>query len=235
MKEALYLEDSYLKEFEAEVTSVTDDKFVVLNQTAFYPKSGGQLNDEGTLTNEAGEEFKVVFTGKFSGKISHETDKPGLKVGDKVKGKLDWERRYTMMRMHTAAHVLCSIYSKDAGALITGNQLGIEKTRIDFSLDNMDKEKMIAYLGKANELINLNKPIKSFYLSREDALKLPDISKLAKGLPDLQEFRIIEIEDIDTQADGGTHVKSTEEVGELEFLKVENKGKNNRRVYFKLK
>ena len=92
MTESLYLKDSYLKEWEATVESVSDGKFVVLNQTAFYPSSGGQPSDEGVMINEQGEEFKVVYVGKFSGDISHEVEKQGLKIGDKVKCKIDWKR-----------------------------------------------------------------------------------------------------------------------------------------------
>ncbi|MHA1207063.1 MAG: alanine--tRNA ligase-related protein, partial [Candidatus Hodarchaeales archaeon] len=102
MEEALYLNDMYLQEFEAEVISVTDEKFIVLSQTAFYPKSGGVSYDQGVLIR-GNEEFKIVFVGKFSGKISHEVEKEGLKVGDRVTGKLNWNRRYTLMRYHTAA------------------------------------------------------------------------------------------------------------------------------------
>ena len=107
MKE-LYMQDSYLKEFEATVEGVKDDKYVVLDKTAFYPASGGQAFDTGVFIKD-GEEFPVVFVGKFSGKISHEVSKPGLKEGDKIIGRINWDRRYKLMRMHTAAHVFSSV------------------------------------------------------------------------------------------------------------------------------
>ena len=110
MQNALYMKDSYLKEFEAVVESVKDEKYVVLDKTAFYPNGGGQPFDTGTIEAN-GEQYPVVFVGKFEGKISHEIAKSGLKVGDKVTGKIDWERRYRLMRMHTAAHIICLLYT----------------------------------------------------------------------------------------------------------------------------
>ncbi|MFC1800846.1 alanyl-tRNA editing protein AlaXM [Nanoarchaeota archaeon] len=232
---ALYMEDSYLKEFASKVKSVKDGKFVILDDTAFYPNGGGQLFDTGVLVRN-GEEFKVVFVGKFDGSISHEVDHEGLAEGDEVVGRIDWERRYKLMRSHSASHVLSAVLYKEAGALITGNQIGLDKTRIDFNLENFDREKLIEYIAKANEIIKKNLPINVKFMPRVEAEKDPSLQKLAKGLPPgIEEIRIIEIEDYDRQADGGTHVKSTEEIGELEFLKAENKGAQRRRVYFKLK
>jgi misacylated tRNA(Ala) deacylase len=233
MTKALYLEDSYLREFEAEVTKA-DGRYIVLNQTAFYPESGGQPTDTGVLIKD-GEEFKVAFAKKIGSDISHEVDKEGLKVGDKVKGIIDWDRRYLLMRYHTAAHVISGIFNKDCGALITGNQLNIDKGRIDFNLENFDREKMDEYFKKANELIKKDLKILVSYMPMEEAKKDPTLFKLASKLPPaVRELRIVEIEGFDRQADGGTHVKSLAEVGQLEFTKAENKGANNRRVYFRL-
>ena len=109
MNNLLYLDNSYLKEFEAVVEYVNDDKYIILDQTAFYPSSGGQPNDTGTMICN-GEEYNVVYVTKIDGKVSHEVDKPGLKIGDKIKGVINWERRYKLMRMHTAAHVLNAIF-----------------------------------------------------------------------------------------------------------------------------
>jgi misacylated tRNA(Ala) deacylase len=230
------MEDSYLKEFEATVKSVKDDKFVVLDQTAFYPKSGGQPNDTGKLITEDNTEYNVVFAGKFSGEISHEVDKPGLKEGDKVKGTIDWDRRYRLMRMHTATHVLSSVFIKEAGALITGNQLDLEKTRIDFSLEDFDRDKISDYVKKANELSATNAEIKVSFMPREEVEQKPELARLAKGLPEgVKTLRIVNIEGIDIQADGGTHVKNTSEVGTIEVLDCKNKGKNNRRIYLTIK
>ncbi len=236
MDEALYLKDCYLKEWETEVKEVNQGKFIVLNQTAFYPKSGGQPNDTGTVVRVSdGKEFKVVFAGKFSGQISHEVDQEGLNVGDKVKCKIDWDRRHNLMRHHTAAHIISAVMFKEAGALITGNQLDLEKSRIDFSLESFDRDKLVDYIGMSNEIVQKDIPIRIYTISREEAEKDPSLVKLAKGLPPgIKEIRIVEIEGFDRQPDGGTHVKSTGEVGEIKFADAVNKGKNNRRLYFTL-
>ncbi len=234
MPEELYLKDSYLKEWEAEVLEVNQDKFILLDKTAFYPASGGQPNDEGVIIRE-GEEFKVVYCGKFDGKVSHEVDKPGLKTGDKVKCEIDWGRRYRLMRMHTAVHILSEVFYKDTQCLITGGQLGIEKSRMDFALQEYDPEKIKGYIGKANEIIAKGLEVSIKFLPREEAVKLPQVSKLAKGLPEsLQVIRIVDIGGFDIQADGGTHVKNTSEIGKIKLLKIDNRGKNNRRIYFML-
>ncbi|MBD3361786.1 alanyl-tRNA editing protein AlaX [Candidatus Woesearchaeota archaeon] len=233
MTELLYMNDCYTKEFEAEVIKV-DGKFVVLDKTAFYPKGGGQPTDTGKLIR-GNEEFKVVFAKKTGSDVSHEVDKEGLKVGDKVKGVLDWDRRYLLMRNHTAAHILCEVIHKATGALITGNQLDIDKSRIDFSLENFDRDALAGYAEKANEVIQKDLPVRIYTMPREEAFKIPSITKLANVLPPaVKKLRIVEIEGFDTQADGGTHVKSTKEVGKLIIINAENKGKNNRRIYYKL-
>lgn len=241
MAEPLYMKDSYVKEFDAVVKSVSGDgekqgKFIVLDQTAFYYKGGGQPWDEGILKRESdGEEFKVVFVGKFGGEISHEVDKPGLKVGDKVHCILDWERRYKLMRMHTSAHVISGFFHKDYGAKITGNQVDLDKTRIDFDIENFDRSIMEECVAKSNALIDKDLPVKIDSLSREEAEQNPDLARLAKGLPEgVQTIRTVEIVGFDKQADGGTHVKSLKGVGHLELIKCENKGKSRRRVYYKL-
>ena len=235
MTDALYMEDCYLGEFEATVTSVKDGKFITLDKTAFYPTSGGQPYDTGTIIRKSdNKEFKLLFCGKFEGEISHQVEE-GLNVGDEIIGKIDWDRRYKLMRSHTAAHIISSVLYRDAGALITGNQLETDKSRIDFSLDEFDKDKLAEYVTKANDIVAKNMPLKIYTLPRSDAEKLPEITKLAAGLPQgIENLRIVEIDGYDVQADGGTHVKSTKEVGTITLLKCENKGKNNRRMYFSL-
>lgn len=229
------MNDSYLKEFSAIVESVKDDKYVVLDRTAFYPTGGGQPYDTGVIVCN-NEEYPVVYVGKFSGQISHEVGKHGLKVGDRVVGKINWDRRYKFMRMHTAAHLLISIFNTEANVLITGNQIDEGKTRIDFNIENFDREKIMQYIGTANDIIKQNLHVKTYYLPREEAMKIPGVVKLAGALPpDVHELRIVEIPGIDVQADGGTHVKSLAEIGTIEFVKAENKGKDNRRVYYTVK
>jgi len=231
---ALFLEDSYLKECNATVVSVSDGKYVVLDQTIFYPKGGGQPWDTGNIIKEE-EVFNVVYVGKFSGEISHEVDRAGLREGDRVHCVLDWERRYKLMRSHTAAHVFASLLCKGTGALITGNQLEEDKIRFDFSLEKFDREVLNKYINKANELFRKDIPVKWYELPREEALKIPGVIKMAKALPpDIPFLRIVEIAGVDKQADGGTHIKNLREVGQIKFLKAQNKGKHNRRVYFTL-
>ena len=229
MTRKLFWEDMYLKEFTARVDSVVGSR-VGLDQTAFNPHGGGLLGDTGTL-----EGVKVVDTVKGEGEnIVHVLESPAnFAVGSSVHGVLDWNRRYKIMRMHTSAHLLSSIFNEQTGALITGNQIEPEKSRIDFSLENFDRERMLACCSQANEAITKNPTVRTYFLKREEALKIPGIIKLATAAPpDVQELRIVEIEGYDTQADGGVHIKSLGEIGKIEPLKFENKGKSNRRLYF---
>jgi len=230
----LYLEDSYLKECDATVVSVKDGKYVVLDRTIFYPKGGGQPWDTGKIMKED-QTYNVVYVGKFSGKVSHEVDRAGLKEGDRIHCVLDWERRYKLMRSHTAAHVVASLLCNGTGALITGNQLEEDKVRFDFSLEKFDREVLVEYIGKANEMFKKDVGVEWYELPRDEALKIPGVVKMAEAFPpDIPRLRIVEVVGIDKQADGGTHVKNLGEVGQIALLKVENKGKHNRRVYFKL-
>lgn len=237
MEHALYMDNCYLKEFEAVVESVKDGKYIVLDKTAFYPLGGGVSYDTGVLIKNNGEngneEFHVIYVGKFDGKISHEVSKAGLNAGDKVTGKINWERRYKLMRLHTTAHLLASIFHNKGNVLITGNQIEPDKSRMDFSLENFDRALIDKCFNAAHELVQKDAPVRISYMKREEALKIPDMVKLAgKMPPDVETLRIVEIEGIDRQADGGCHVKSLKEIGSIELIKLENKGKSNRRVYF---
>ncbi|MBW3003596.1 alanyl-tRNA editing protein [Candidatus Woesearchaeota archaeon] len=231
----LYFDDCYLKEFDATVKSVKDGKFVVLDNTAFYPNMGGQPNDTGVMI-KGGEEFKVVFVGKFDGEISHEVDHEGLVVGDSVHCVIDWERRYTLMKYHTAAHILSKVIYNETGAVTSGNQLGLDRSRIDFTLQEFDKDKVQGWIDKANEIIAKGAPVKIHFLTREEAMKIPDFIRTYKDLlpKGVEILRVINIEDFDQQACGGTHLKNISEIGKIELVKIENKGKGNRRVYFRL-
>jgi Ser-tRNA(Ala) deacylase AlaX len=229
MTRKLFWEDAYAKEFDATVSSVEGNQ-VVLDQTAFNPRGGGLLGDIGTLNG-----VKVLDTIKAGGdSIAHVLETAGsLVVGNSVHGVLDWNRRHRIMRMHTSAHLLSAIFHKETGALITGNQIEPDKSRIDFSLDDFDREKMLVYCSQANEAIAKDPPVKTYFMRREEALKIPGITKLASVMPpDVRDLRIVEIEGYDLQADGGVHVKNLGEVGKIEPLKFENKGKSNRRMYF---
>ncbi|MHA2008751.1 MAG: alanine--tRNA ligase-related protein, partial [Promethearchaeota archaeon] len=232
---ALYMDDSYLKNWDAEVINVKDGKFIVLDKTAFYPKGGGQNWDTGVMVKND-EKFNVVYVGKFSGEISHEVDKSGLKKGDNVSCEIDWERRYTFMRYHTASHLISNILFNRAKAKITGNQIEMEKTRMDFSMNDYSPEKLKTFIDEANKIIEQDLPISVDYMSRQEVLGKPELARLAVGLPeDIEELRIVKIGNVDVQVDGGTHVNTLEEIGKIELTKTVNKGKNNRRLYFILK
>jgi len=231
---ALYLKNSYLKECNSTIVSINNGKYIVLDQTIFYPKGGGQPWDTGEIIR-GNEVFNVVYVGKFSGEISHEVDQHGLKKGDKVRCKLNWERRYKLMRNHTAAHLFSAVLFNGTGALVTGNQLEVDKVRFDFSLEQFDRGIIQKYIDEANSLFKKDIPVKWYELPRNEALKIPGVIKMAKAFPpDIRDLRIVEIEGVDKQTDGGTHVRNLREVGQIQFLKAQNKGKYNRRVYFKL-
>ncbi|MCF7799094.1 alanyl-tRNA editing protein, partial [Candidatus Woesearchaeota archaeon] len=189
MTELLYLKDCYLKETTAKVTniSVHDGTILVeLDQTIFYPTGGGQPHDEGTLQLAADETnvFVVSSVYKFKEKVFHVVDKPGLKVGDEVLCKIDWERRYTHMRMHTAAHIISDLFEADEGTLVSGNQLGLDKSRIDLTLEHFDRDHMQSFEAKSNEVIKKSYPIKKYFLSREEAEQDPGLFTLLKGFSD---------------------------------------------------
>ncbi|MFX1455287.1 MAG: alanine--tRNA ligase-related protein [Promethearchaeota archaeon] len=229
------MDDSYLKNWDAKVTNIKDGKFIILDKTAFYPKGGGQPWDEGFII-KSNEQYKVVYVGKFSGEISHEVERSGLKVGDIVSCKLDWERRYTFMRYHTASHLISNILYNRANAKITGNQIEMDKTRMDFSMIDYSPEKLRSFVDEANSIIEQNLSITIDYMSRQDVLGKPELARLAIGLPNnIDELRIVKIGDVDIQVDGGTHVNNLSEIGKIEITKTVNKGKNNRRMYFILK
>ncbi len=234
-QEMIWMTDCYVKEWDAEVVKA-NGKYVVINPVNFYPKSGGLAWDTGRIITESGEEYKVVYSGKFEGLVSLELDREGLAPRQKVHCILDWDRRYKLMRLHTAVHVLAAVIHKRSGALITGNYLDIEKSRMDFSLEKFDRDEFIEYIEEANRILEEGHPVKIYFLPKEEAMKIPGIVKLASKMPpEVKELRIVEIEGVDIQADGGPHVANTKECGRIQVLKFENKGKNNRRVYFDLK
>ncbi len=231
MTRRIYWEDMYAREFDARVTSVEGDR-VVLDQTAFYPRGGGLVSDVGKLGGA-----NVRETVKEGEEVYHVVDDPAVfKVGDSVRGTIDWERRYKVMKMHTTAHILCAIVNRETGALITGNQINPDESRIDFNLDQFDREKLTDYVAAANAVVTRGVDVRTYFMKREEALATPGLVKLANALPPtVAELRIVQIGDVDTQADGGVHVANTREIGEIVIDRTENKGKANRRVYFSLR
>lgn len=230
MTQLLYLDDSYLKEIKANVIECKDNK-VILDKTIFYPTGGGQPHDTGHI-----DDRKVIDVYKDGENVIHVIE--GQPVQGEVLAKIDWNRRYRLMRMHTAAHVLAGgvMYGK-YGAKITGNQLDVDVSRFDFNIENFNRELLEKAVELANNILMEGRNVKTYYIDKEEAKSRPDLVKLYKSdiLDRLEKIRIVEIEGIDIQADGGTHVKNLKEVGKIEIVKMENKGKSNRRVYFTLK
>jgi misacylated tRNA(Ala) deacylase len=235
--EQLWLYDSYTREFEAKIQRVTDGQ-VVLDQTAFHPLTGGVSNDTGTLQKGSliREVLKVEID-RETKEITHFLNgAEGFGVGDAVKGVLCWERRYRLMQLHTAAHLIAAIMYRDHSALITGGHVDCEQAKLDFNLPRTDREVFEDAVAKANREVAKATALKVYFLSRAEALKLPGIVKLAERMPpEVKELRIVEIPGVDTQADGGPHVNNTREIGEICLVKIENKGKNQRRIYFTAK
>ncbi|MCL6088836.1 MAG: alanyl-tRNA editing protein, partial [Candidatus Marsarchaeota archaeon] len=182
-------------------------------------------------------EAEVIEAKKMDGEIVHLLA-PGscsFSPFDSIHGEIDWPRRHRLMRMHTAGHVLSAVFFR-RGVLITGNQLDIDQSRFDFSMEQFDRALIDSVISEASRLCGEGHAVKVYSLPREEALKLPGMVKLAGALPpSLTTLRIVEIEGVDTQADGGTHVRNTREVGTIELARVENKGAKNRRIYFTLK
>ncbi|HUK79065.1 MAG TPA: alanyl-tRNA editing protein [Nitrososphaerales archaeon] len=228
MTRRLYWQDMYSREFDAKVESV-DGTRVVLDQTAFNPRGGGLVSDTGTLGGQ--NVLEVVKEGE---QIFHVLEAPpAFGPGEVVHGVLDWDRRFRIMRMHTSAHILSAVVNRETGALITGNQISPDQSRVDFSLDDFDKGKIASYVDKVNEAVARGLEVKTYFMKREEALTNPGFVKLANAMPPADDMlRIVEIGDVDTQADGGVHVKNTSEIGRVVGLKTENKGKSNRRLYF---
>ena len=233
MIELLYLRDSYLKEFDACVLEILENS-VVLDKTAFYFQSGGQPCDYGILKTESGVERKVLEVVKKQGKVLHKLESiGGLQVGEKVHGVIDWERRYWFMRMHSTAHIIAGVIFKETGNMITGNQLGNPESRVDFDTENYSPEFFKSIESKTNEVIARNLEQAISFKSREEALKIPELFRLKDVLPkEIPEFRIVSIGNFDVQADGGTLVQNTREIGRVKITRTENKGAKNRRLYW---
>lgn len=236
MTKRIYMEDSYIKTYETKVKSVKENK-IILEETIFHPKSGGMSNDLGKIYY-LNEEYDVINVeeDENGNEVIHFLSKPApLKEKETVRIEIDWNRRYKMMRLHTAAHIISSIMYKDYNALITGGHIEPEIAKDDFSIGEFNKAIAEKVIEKANEIISKGIPVKVYFLPREEALKINGIVKLANRMPpNVKILRIVEIQDVDIQADGGPHVRNTLEIGKIELVKVENKGKNRKRIYYKL-
>jgi Ser-tRNA(Ala) deacylase AlaX len=230
MTRKLFWDDAYQREFTATVLKA-EGCSVVLDQTCFNPRGGGLVSDLGTVEGSPLSEVT-----KSGDEIVHVFPSPSaLNAGQAVKGVLDWDRRYKIMKMHTATHILSNIVNRETGALITGNSVAPDESRVDFSLEDFDEGRMESYLERVNEVVSQDLTVRTYFLKREEALSMPGMVKLAQAAPpETAELRIVEIGDFDRQADGGVHVSRTSEIGKVRFLRADNKGRANRRVYFTL-
>jgi misacylated tRNA(Ala) deacylase len=232
--EELFSVEAYARTCEATVTAVTDDG-VVLDRTVFYARGGGQPGDTGTLRWEGGE-GRVADTLKRDGMLLHVVDDNAPAAGTAVVADIDWDRRHTLMRTHTALHALSAIVFRDYGAKVTGGNMEPGAARMDFELESITPEFGREIEEKLNAELSADRPVKVTFLAREVALADPDLIRTKVNLiPEgVDPIRVIEIEGLDKQADGGTHVRSTGEVGAVRVAKTENKGKAFKRMRIEL-
>lgn len=231
MTEPIFHHDAYVRAFDARVTAV-DGAAVVLNRTAFFPGGGGQPCDVGTLTPAGGGALRVTGVRRKDGQILHELDGAPPATGTEVRGELDWENRHNLMRTHTALHVLCGVVWRDFGAHVTGGNMTPLAARMDFELERMSADFAERVEELANAEVRAGREISVRFLPREEALAHPDLIRTKINLlPEgVAEVRVIDIAGLDTQADGGTHVASTSEVGRIRVVGHESKGRINKRL-----
>ena len=238
MTELLYQTDAYLQEFDAKITAVDlENRALVLDQSAFYPGGGGQPCDFGMLT-VSGVDFPVSKVKKQGEDVFHflggEAVLPA--AGSSAHGVIDWERRYKLMRTHTALHILCGTVFRDYGALVTGGDMEPLAGRMDFEFERMQAELVHDIEAAVNvEIVNARE-LRVKILPREEAFQIPDLIRTKINLlPEgIQQVRIVEIVGLDLQADGGTHVHNTGEVGQIRVVDYKSKGKINKRIYVEI-
>ena len=238
MTEAIFHTDAYTKEFEALVTQTdTSRSAVVLDRTAFYAGGGGQPCDTGELRFDGGS-LDVVKVKREGGDIVHLLT-AGAELpeeGTEVTGVLDWERRYQLMRTHTAMHILCGVVWRDWGAQVTGGNMEPLEGRMDFEFERMERELVEEIEAKINAEVEAARDLIVNVLPRAEAEKIPDLVRTKINLipKSITEIRTIEIVGLDLQADGGTHVANTREVGPLKVLDYKSKGRINKRIELEL-
>lgn len=236
MTQWLYLTDSYLREFEGRIFEVRPSG-VVLTQSAFYPGGGGQPSDQGRLFLEDGTELEVTGLKREDGAVTHLLDRvDGLAKGMRVRGQMDWHRRYQLMRTHTAMHILCGVIWRDYGAQVTGGNMTPCHGRLDFELEGLGASFIGEVTEKINREVEAARTVEVAILPRDEAMQIPDLIRTKINLlpANLTEIRTVNIDGLDLQADGGTHVANTKEVGQLRIPKCQNKGKHNKRLYVEL-
>ena len=230
MTELLAQTDAYIQEFTAQVTEVVDGG-VVLDRTAFYTGGGGQPCDTGSL-DDGTQTYQVSKVSRVDGKIVHQVAGQLPAEGATVTGRIDWDTRYRLMRTHTALHILCGVVWRDYGAKVTGGDMRPGEARMDFELEQMSAGFAEEVEAKVNEEVAAARPIHVNNLSRSEAELVPDLIRTKINLlpANIQEVRTIDISGLDLQADGGTHVANTSEVGTIRVVGHESKGRINKRL-----
>jgi len=228
--ELLYLRDAELRSFDATVVAA-DERGVVLDQTALYVTGGGQPHDTGTFT-WAGGSARVVDVRKVDGDVVHVIDGDQPPAGTGVHGEIDWDRRFALMRTHTALHVLCGVIWNEWGKAVTGGNMEPLSARMDFEFDPLPE----GFGARVEALVNAElaaaRPVRIEFLPRDTALEDKDLIRTKVNMipESVKEIRVVDIVGLDKQADGGTHVRSTDEVGRIRVVKTESKGKGNKRI-----
>ena len=238
MTELLYQTDSYLQAFDARVTAVDEaSRAVLLDRTAFYPGGGGQPYDTGLLA--LGDlQFPVLRGRKTPEGVWHVLggDAPLPAPGQAVRGSIDWDRRYALMRTHSAMHILCGVVFRDYGALVTGGDMEPLDGRMDFEFESLTRDLVTVIEEAVNREVLAGRDVRIKILPRQDAFQIPDLIRTKINLlpPEIEFVRTVEIVGLDLQADGGTHVRSTAEVGRMRIADYKSKGKINKRIYIRL-
>jgi len=230
MSDPLFHTDAYLREFEASVVAIAGTD-VALDRTAFYPGGGGQPSDQGILAWEGGE-GRVAEVRKRDGEIWHVLEGSVPQGGVRVHGTLAWDRRYQLMRTHTAMHILCGVIWRDYKASVTGGNMEPLRGRMDFEFETMRQELVREIEEKVNREVSEGRPVSSRILPRAEAFQIPDLIRTKINLlPEgILQVRVVEIQGLDLQADGGTHVANTSEVGPIRILDYKSKGAINKRL-----
>ncbi len=229
MTELLYQTDSYMQEFDGVVVRVLPEEHaVVLDRSAFYPGGGGQPNDIGTLNGQP-----VTKVRKSGEDVLHVLDGALPEAGAQVHGVINWDRRHKLMRTHTAMHVLCGTVFRDYGALVTGGDMEPLKGRMDFEFERLQKDLVGVIEAAVNKEVQAARDVRVQILPREEAFQIPDLIRTKINLlPEgIQKVRTVEIVGLDLQADGGTHVRNTSEVGRIRVVDYKSKGAANKRIY----
>ena len=225
----IYLKDSYTKSFEEKILLVEGDK-IITQDSSFYDQSGGQPGDKGVLEIND-KKFNVINTVKHELGIAHVVDSENLNLSGQIKGHIDWDHRYRLMKMHTTMHLMCAALPY----YVTGGSIGLEKSRIDFDLGEETFE--FETLNKIiNEFIQQSHSISYQWITNDELDQKPELVRTLSVKPPRtnDKIRLVKIGDIDLQPCGGTHVANTNEIGEFKFIKYESKGKMNKRVQFTL-